>query len=491
MGAQSSDESSGKLQPQAVTPRPTVAHRIVSGVLGVLAVLVILGNVTLLLTTMYGERSVPWSDVPLRFRLCEYGLRAVAVAVGVIVFFAALFIRRGFWKRGTVFAAVASILAIANPSVNRWMQRQFAGDSYTLTAQERDLRVVVYDSPNGEDSVSDSRPLGWQGPTATTNGRTGHAIQTVRNSAGMELVLVPAGVFAMGRSESLQQLYDTYPVIARNAKDAEFKALVASEQPQHEVRITKPFYMGICNVTIAQFEAFVDETGYQTIPESDGAGGSGYTEGDAQIFDQKPEFTWRFTGFPQQSDSPVVNITWHDANAYCDWLSKVEGRPYRLPTSAEFEYACRAGTTTRFSCGDSIEGLPKVANVADLAYFSLFGKLTPESVIRIKATGAMVDANDGYAFTAPVGKFPPNAFGLCEMHGNAATWCTDWYSPDDYARGITEDPQGPPAGTARIVRGGSWQFYPAFCRSASRFIYSPSRRESFIGMRVVCAANGD
>ena len=133
----------------------------------------------------------------------------------------------------------------------------------------------------------------------------------------------------------------------------------------------------------------------------------------------------------------MVNVSWNDAVAFCKWLSKKEGKTYRLPTEAEWEYACRAGTTTRYYSGDDPETLAKVGNVADAALKAKF----PDWKYTIKA-------NDGYVFTAPVGKFKPNAFGLYDMHGNAWQWCADWYGADYYATSPLDDPTGPDSGDA-------------------------------------------
>ena len=154
----------------------------------------------------------------------------------------------------------------------------------------------------------------------------------------------------------------------------------------------------------------------------------------------------------------MVNVSWNDAVAFCKWLSRKEGKTYRLPTEAEWEYACRAGTTTRYYSGDDPETLAKVGNVADAALKAKF----PDWKYTIKA-------NDGYVFTAPVGKFKPNAFGLYDMHGNAWQWCTDWYGAEYYARSPIDDPTGPDSGAVRVLRGGSWFVRPFFSRSATRY----------------------
>ena len=163
-------------------------------------------------------------------------------------------------------------------------------------------------------------------------------------------------------------------------------------------------------------------------------------------------------GFEQTDEHPVVNVSWNDAVAFCKWLNRKEGKTYRLPTEAEWEYACRAGTTTRYYSGDDPETLAKVGNVADAALKAKF----PDWQYTIKA-------NDGYVFTAPVGKFTPNAFGLYDMHGNAWQWCTDWYGAEYYARSPIDDPTGPDSGAVHVLRGGSWFVRPFFSRSATRY----------------------
>ena len=159
-------------------------------------------------------------------------------------------------------------------------------------------------------------------------------------------------------------------------------------------------------------------------------------------FDFNEKYSWRNTGFEQTDEHPVVNVSWNDAVAFCKWLSKKEGKTYRLPTEAEWEYACRAGTTTRYYSGDDPETLAKVGNVADAALKAKF----PDWKYTIKAS-------DGYVFTAPVGKFKPNAFGLYDMHGNAWQWCADWYGEEYYcaSRPQTTQPAQIPEITVSFV----------------------------------------
>ena len=166
--------------------------------------------------------------------------------------------------------------------------------------------------------------------------------------------------------------------------------------------------------------------------------------------------------------------------AFCKWLSKKEDKTYRLPTEAEWEYACRAGTTTRYYSGDDPETLAKVANVADA---TLKAEL-PDQESTIKAS-------DGYMFTAPVGQFKPNAFGLYDMHGNAFQWCADWFGYDYYRKAPVDNPKGPDIGdvnlvpeNARVMRGGSWYAGPDGAHSAQRSGHAADDGYCCCGFRV-------
>jgi formylglycine-generating enzyme required for sulfatase activity len=231
----------------------------------------------------------------------------------------------------------------------------------------------------------------------------------------------------------------------------------ADEYPQHHVYITKPFYLGIYHVTRGQFRQFVEGTGHKTEAEKRekpaAPGPDPGCEGDVY----NTNCSWRNPGFKQTDEHPVVDVDWVDAVAFCKWLSRKEGKTYRLPTEAEWEYACRAGTTTRYYSGDNPRSLAKVGNVADAAFRAKFSYL------------AAIKASDGYVFTSPVGSFKPNAFGLYDMHGNVYQWCADWYSGKYYSESPAYDPTGPRSGTLHVLRGGSWATGPIGARSANRY----------------------
>jgi sulfatase modifying factor 1 len=280
----------------------------------------------------------------------------------------------------------------------------------------------------------------------------------IENSCGMKLALIPPGEFQMGSPQSETKREDI--------------------ESQHRVRITKPLYLGVHEVTVGQFRRFVEAKSYRTEAEQDGEGGYGFNESSNSWF-QNAKYTWRNCGFAQGDDHPVVNVSWNDAKAFCDWLSAQEGKTYRLPTEAEWEYACRAGTNTVYSSGDDPEILARVGNVADATAKAKFHN-----------RDLAIKASDDYVYTAPVGRFQPNAFGLYDMHGNVWEWCQDWYDKDYYQGSPTDDPQGPPTASDRVRRGGSWYSDAGYCRAARRGSFAPSIRSDSMGFRVALVPPG-
>jgi len=309
-------------------------------------------------------------------------------------------------------------------------------------------------------------------------------LRTITNSIGQKLVLIPAGEFLMGSKESVDELDRLFPGYKIKTKTDLFE-----DETQHRVRITKPFYLGKYEVTIGQFRQFTKDTGYLSEAEKEDPpdrpekykrprGGWGINAKTGKFEGRRAEYTWKNPGYPQGEDHPVVNVTWNDAVAFCKWLSKKEGKVYRLPTEAEWEYACRAGTTTRYHSGDDKETLIKVANIAD-ASGSAKGKREFPDWDDFALSGS-----DGYTFTAPVGSFRPNAWGLHDIHGNVWEWCSDWYGEDYYKKSPRDDPQGPASGDLRVRRGGAWHTYPLYVRSAFRNINTPHTRYLNLGFRV-------
>ncbi len=274
----------------------------------------------------------------------------------------------------------------------------------------------------------------------------------ISNSLGMELVRIEPGEFVMGSREG-------EPGRSEN------------EGPIHEVEITRPFYLARTEVTVGQFRRFVEATGYKATSDYPQNGGAGY-DAETKEFHWAETFNWRNPGFAQTDDHPVVLVSWVDAQAFCDWLSKVEGRRYRLPTEAEWEYACRAGTSTLYWWGDDENGLQGRANLADR---SLIDKLK-------EVDGWAMNWDDHYPFTAPVGSFARSPWGLHDMSGNVVEWCEDWYGP--YSADRQRDPTGPATGQERVLRGGYWNGGSDVSRSADRVWSKPTDCVCYFGFRV-------
>jgi formylglycine-generating enzyme required for sulfatase activity len=257
-------------------------------------------------------------------------------------------------------------------------------------------------------------------PSAPRAPKTGDLL---KNSIGMQLVLVPEGEFSMGSPGS-------EPDRSHN-------------ETQHQVQITKPFYLGIYEVTQAEYE---------------------------QVMRSNPSHFNRKKVGQDTSRFPIENVSWKHATEFCGRLSELPderaaGRVYRLPTEAEWEYACRAGTDTATSFGD-----------------------------RLDSTQANFDGNYPYNLAAKgpklermatVGSYRPNAWGLYDMHGNAQEWCQDWYDENYYKASPRSNPQGPSTPTERrVARGGGWWWSGEHCRSACRLSWWPDKSDYIIGFRV-------
>lgn len=279
----------------------------------------------------------------------------------------------------------------------------------------------------------------WSAPAAAT---PADAPDEVVNSLGMTLRQIPAGSFQMGSTSS--------------------EEIVSGDERSHPVRITRPFYLAIHEVTVGQFTEFVDATGYRSDTEVNAQTRVGFNTLNHCY--ERGNYCWRSPGIPQRPDHPVVLVTWNDAMAFCQWLSRKEGCGYRLPTEAEWEYACRAGSPSRFSCGDSSAELKARANIC-----------------RMPSEG---ESPGEHLFARPVGSYPANDFGLHDMHGNAWEWCHDRYDANYYRHSPRKDPQGSASGPARVIRGGSFLYSAWFARCANRDDESPSDAFVDVGFRV-------
>ena len=272
------------------------------------------------------------------------------------------------------------------------------------------------------------------------------------NSIGLRLVTLPTGRALIGSPES----------------DTEAQP---DEKPQHWLEVTTPFSIGVFEVTVGQFRKFVKETGYQTLAEREKMGFAFNSE--SKRLEPKAGSSWLSTGFKQTDDHPVINVAYEDAIAFCNWLSTREQLTYRLPTESEWEYACRAGTETRWNCGDTVESLRDCCNLCDSTLQATypFAKWS-------------VEWSDGFPFTAPVGTFRPNAFGLYDMHENVFEWCADFWPEIGYDGQKLRLSEEPPPKGSRITRGGSFLSLTTFTRSADRVCLQPQIRNCIVGFRV-------
>ena len=238
----------------------------------------------------------------------------------------------------------------------------------------------------------------------------------ITNSIGMELVLIPKGTFQMGSPIEEVGVY--------------------SDAAQHQVTISGDYYLGVTEVTQGQYE---------------------------KVIGTNPSYFQGNENKGSRSNHPVEEVSWEDAVEFCKKLSdlpeeKSAGRVYQLPTEAQWEYACRAGSKSAYSFGESSKSL------GDYAWFG---------------------NNNGQ--THPVGEKKANAWGLYDMHGNVWEWCSDWY--DEYPKGAVSDPTGPKKGSDRVRRGGGWSIEAAGCRSAHRCRYAP-RFRGRLGFRVALSPSG-
>ena len=274
------------------------------------------------------------------------------------------------------------------------------------------------------------------------------------NSLGLKLVLIPPGEFLMGSTpERIEQAL----VQATEFKIGADRRYIPTEGPQHRVVLTKPFRLSATEITVGQFRRFLESAGYETETARLG-GGNTHRRTSPTEYVHDPALSYATPGYPVTDGSPATQITWNDAVAFCDWLGREEQAKYRLPTEAEWEFACRAGTTTEYSFGDDLDSLGE---------YAWYGK-----------------SNEGRS--GKVGTKRPNPFGLFDMHGNTREWCGDWYGKTWYKQSPTEDPVGPTTGEGRVLRGGKWLNKPPYLRSAYRFDYWPSYRSQYFGFRVVC-----
>lgn len=269
-----------------------------------------------------------------------------------------------------------------------------------------------------------------------------------------EMVSIPAGSFMMG---SLQEEAGRSDI----------------EGPVHQVSVA-PFSMGRYEVTVGEFRHFVQETQYKTDAERNAGNFKGCKAWDVSdgTFQWRAGRHWDNTGFIQTERQPVVCVSWNDANAYAEWLSHKTGKTYRLPSEAEWEYAARGKTNAVRYWGNNPDASCLYANVADTT-------VGPGNL----AWKNRHECEDEYFFTAPVGSYLPNAFGLYDMIGNAFEWTADNYH-EDYKEAPTDGSAWQGNNSLRVFRGGSWNSDPRGARAAARDSAGPAFRISSVGFRL-------
>ena len=279
---------------------------------------------------------------------------------------------------------------------------------------------------------------------------------------GAPMVLIQAGRFWMG---STKDEVDR-AIMEAGVDQQTAEGWLKPEFPRHQVYIDA-FYLDKYEVSNRLFQEFIRQTGYRTTAEREGSAfvfveGKGWEDVKGANW-QKPEAgTSVFDS--NRVEHPVASVSWEDAQAYCRWAGK------RLPTEAEFEYALRAGTTSKYWWGPGNPGARRVENIADEAAKHLLQTI-------------MSGYHDSAVRTAPVGSYEANPWGLHDISGNAREWTADWYDGDYYSKSSVRNPTGPSSGQYRVFRGGSWIDGPVNVRSADRLGYIPTARTGTLGFR--------
>lgn len=272
----------------------------------------------------------------------------------------------------------------------------------------------------------------------------------------MTFVYIKPGVFMAGSPLSAEEAAKRY-----GGSPAQYK-----NEKQYEVTIKKGFYLQNTEVTVKQFKTFVDATGHKTdIEKRDDA---------LEIERGKPldfeRHSWRNPGFKQEDNHPVVCVSWNDAVALCQWLTKIDkkGRKYRLPAEAEWEYACRAGEKGEFQWGDNPDDGKGWCNGSD------------SSEKREHPSYMGFNWDDGYVYTAPVASFRPNKWRLYDMSGNVSELCREWLGKY-IARNETI-----PMNSLPVLHGGSYHMSYKSCRCGGGTNILPNHANGIIGFRVLC-----
>ncbi len=336
-------------------------------------------------------------------------------------------------KNSALFLAIAIAMALG---VGNWWIWFYHPDAPRKSATELKKELPRIRAPLN----SGSAPA----PQAQTLKRLPVDAQPYVNSLGMQFQSIRPGNFMMG-----------------SPPDEPGRL---NDETRHRVTLTQLYYVQNTEVTAGQFKQFVQSTAYSTEAEK---GGGCWISGNGTGWKQKQGTSWENPGSIHTGDDlPVVCVTWNDARAFARWLSEKEGRTYRLPTEAEWEYAGRAGTSTPFSTGRCLS-----TEEADYS--------RPGSYYQLCAAVFKDQRND----LVKAGMLAPNPWKLHNIHGNVSEWCLDWYGP--YPSKSITDPRGPASGSERVMRGGHWQTDAAGCRCARRWRFPPNLASDAVGFRLV------
>jgi sulfatase modifying factor 1 len=319
----------------------------------------------------------------------------------------------------------------------------------------------------------------------------------IENSIGTKLRLLEGGRFIQGSDGGENRLQYAFPLSVNG------QFFGNAETPAHVTWITRPFYLAEAEVTVSQFREFVNATKYVTSAERGQTEMVGWspTSPDKPLyqsydFAREDSFSWKNPGFKQDDNHPVVGVSWADAQAFVKWLSKKEGVTYRLPTEAEWEFACRAGTTTWFSFGDVARDIVhKHGNLGNVE-LEKHRKHSAERQWLLDWDNA---PSDGHVFTAPIRSYQANPWGFHDMHGNVWEWCEDHYLDTIY-KDYTRPKYNLPAKVAknpvntdrpqtttnqfRTIRGGSWYNSDIICRAANRTYWDEEDAACYVGFRI-------
>ncbi len=346
----------------------------------------------------------------------------------------------GSWRENIASDPAKLAAALHGAERRRELHRRYAGidedpelilPTAVLDKQVPSPESIEAEAFGGEQAAASAQAV----PPATGENKPVERIE-IAGGVPLELLRIEPGTFTMGADQG-------YP----------------NERPAHTQTIEKAFLIGRVEVSNQQYRCF------------DPAHDSGLETGEQYQFgDDERGFTLN------RPEQPVVRVSWDDATAFCAWLSAKTGNTFTLPTEAQWEYACRAGTTTPLWYGTLDDDFSRFANVSDATHHTVYYPHVPDALPPWRPADTRFD--DHWRVSAPVGTFAPNPWGLCDMHGNVAEWTLSDYVPHDAPNAIS--------GTRKVVRGGSWMDCPRRTRSAFRNHYGASQAVHDVGFRVVC-----